>query len=152
VKDPPPADTELKDETISTETTEGEETLGGPVENTGPKIDDKPKEEEPVTFAQEMPTYPGGDKALLEEIYKSIVYPELEKEQQIQGVVTVAFVVEKDGRVTNVEVVREVPGGKGLSREAEKAVKKLKPFNPAKMNGRPVRLKMNLPIKFTLKG
>jgi protein TonB len=150
VKDPPPSVEELKDQNISTETTEGEDGLLGPVE-VAPTVEEKPVVEAPVTFAEQMAQYPGGEQAMLQDIYNSIVYPELEKEQQIQGTVIVSFVVEKDGSVSNVEVAREVPGGKGLSREAVKAVKSLKKFAPAKMNGNPVRLRMNLPIRFTLK-
>jgi TonB family protein len=108
--------------------------------------------EEPVTFAQEMPVYPGGDNSMYSDLYKEIVYPEYEKQQQIQGTVYVSFIVEKDGSVTNVQIMREVTGGKGLNDAAIDAVNKLKRFTPGRMNGRPVRLKMNIPIKFTLKG
>jgi len=106
----------------------------------------------PVTFAEHMADYPGGEAAMYQDIYDNIVYPELEMEQQKQGTVIVSFVVEKDGSVSTIEVVREVPGGPGLSRAAVTAVAKLKRFAPASMNGNPVRLKMMLPIKFMLKG
>jgi len=109
------------------------------------------KPEEPVTFAQEMPQYPGGETAMTTDIQSNIDYPEMERENGIQGKVYVQFVVEKDGSVTNVKVVRGVTGGKNLSTEAEKAVKKLKKFKPAKQNGKEVRLTMTVPVNFTLR-
>ncbi|MFM7727507.1 MAG: energy transducer TonB, partial [Flavobacteriales bacterium] len=78
--------------------------------------------------------------------------PEMEKENNIQGTVYVQFVVEKDGSITGVTIQRGVQGGPNLSRVAETAVRKLKRFEtPAKQNGRAVRLKMTIPVKFTLK-
>lgn len=151
VKDPPPADTELENKNISTVTVEGEEGPIGPVEAPQPVYIEPVKEEEPVRFAAEMPVYPGGEAAMLNDIAKNIVYPEFEKENNIQGVVMVEFTVEKDGSISNVKVVREVQGGKNLGRAAENAVKKLKNFTPAKQNGNPVRLTMTVPVRFTLK-
>jgi protein TonB len=112
---------------------------------------EEPKIEEATRYAEEMPLYPGGEGAMYSDIYNSITYPEMEKELNIQGKVYVDFVVEKDGSVTEVAAVREVKGGPNLSKEAVKAVKKLKKFTPAKMNGKPVRLRMTIPIQFTLK-
>ena len=85
------------------------------------------------------------------DIAENAPYPEMEKENNIQGRVYVQFIVEKDGSITNVKVTRGVPGGPGLTRVAESAVKKLKKFAPAKQNGRPVRLTMTVPVNFTLK-
>jgi periplasmic protein TonB len=101
-------------------------------------------------FLAEKATYPGGDEALLADLGK-IHYPEMEKENNIQGTVFVSFVVEKDGQVTNAEVIRGVPGGTNLSEEAIKVIKALKNFIPAKQNGKAVRFKMSVPVKFTLK-
>jgi protein TonB len=75
----------------------------------------------------------------------------MEKEQSISGTVYVSFVVEKNGNVTDVKTERGVTGGPNLSKEAEKAVKKLSNFTPAKMNGKSVRYRYRIPIKFTLK-
>jgi protein TonB len=149
VKDPPPAVEELKDQNISTTTQEGEEGPVGPVEVV--TIIEEVKPEEPVSFAQEMPQYPGGELQMQKDIMENAPYPEMEKENNIQGKVYVQFVVEKDGAVTNVRVQRGVQGGPNLSRVAENAVKKLKKFAPAKQNGRPVRLVMTIPVNFTLK-
>ena len=109
------------------------------------------KIEEPVSFAQEMPQYPGGELQMQKDIMENAPYPEMEKENNIQGKVYVQFVVEKDGTVSNVRVQRGVQGGPNLSRVAENAVRKLKRFTPAMQNGRPVRVIVTHPVNFTLK-
>lgn len=101
-------------------------------------------------FVQEMPAYPGGEKALYEFLYNNITYPEQEKSQYIEGTVFVNFVVEKDGTPSNFTVTRGVEGGKGFDREALAACKKLGKFNPGKQNGVPQRVFLTIPIKFTL--
>ena len=103
-----------------------------------------------MQFVQEMPAYPGGEKALYEFLYNNIAYPEQEKSQNIEGTVFVNFVVEKDGTPTNFTVTRGVEGGKGLDREALGACKKLGKFNPGKQNGVSQRVFLTIPIKFTL--
>jgi len=75
----------------------------------------------------------------------------MEKETNIQGKVYVQFVVEKDGSVTNVEVIRSIADGPNLSRIAINAVQNLKRFIPAKQNGVPVRITMTVPINFQLR-
>ena len=107
--------------------------------------------EEPVSFAQEMPQYHGGELQMQKDIMENAPYPEMEKENNIQGKVYVQFVVEKDGSISNVRVQRGVQGGPNLSKVAENAVRRLKRFAPAKQNGRPVRLVMTIPVNFTLK-
>jgi TonB family protein len=108
-------------------------------------------EEEIVAFVEIEPEYPGGIEKLYEEIYKSITYPEMERENNIQGTVYISFVVEKTGAFTDIKIERGVNNGPNLGKEAEKAVRLLKPFSPAKMNGKAVRYRYRMPIKFTLK-
>lgn len=112
---------------------------------------EEPREEEVLTFASEMPVYPGGTDALMKDLNANLIYPDMEKENEIQGTVYMGFVVEKDGSITNVQVKRGVNGGPGLTKAAETAVKKLKKFEtPAKNNGKPVRYQYTLPVKFKL--
>lgn len=111
-----------------------------------------PDQDEPLTFAEVMPEYPGGTNALMAEIASALVYPEMEKLSEIQGTVYLGFVVEKDGSITDLKILRGVPGGPGLEKEALRVVKGLKyKFSPGLMNGKPVRVKYNLPIRFSLK-
>jgi protein TonB len=149
VKDPPPAVEELKDQNISTVTQEGEEGPVGPVEVV--TIIEEEKPDQVFESAEEFPIYPGGEAQMQRDIRDNVQYPEMEKENNIQGKVFVQLVVEKDGSVNDVKVLKGVPGGPNLNTAAEKAIKKLKKFTPAKMNGRPVRLKMVIPVNFTLK-
>jgi len=101
-------------------------------------------------FLQEMPAYPGGERAFYMFLYNNIEYPEQEKSQNIEGTVFVNFVVEKDGTPTNFIVTRGVEGGKGLDKQALAACMKLGKFNPGKQNGVPQRVFLTIPIKFTL--
>ena len=106
--------------------------------------------EEPKTMAQEMPIYPGGDAAMSRDIGENLKYPKKEKRKNIEGKVYVQFVVEKDGSVSNVKVLRGIPNGPGLNETALNAIKNLKNFTPAKIDGEPVRLTMTVPINFKL--
>jgi len=86
------------------------------------------------------------------DIAKNINYPEEMMEMGIQGKVYVSFVVEKDGSITNVKVIRGINGARLLGEEAVRAVMKLpKKFTPGKMNGKPVRVALNVPVHFQLK-
>jgi protein TonB len=96
-----------------------------------------------------MPKYSDGDVQMA--IARLTHYPEIEKENDIQGTVYVQFVVNKEGYVEDVKVIRGVKDGAGLEREAIKAVRSLKRFEPGYQNGKPVKVKMTVPIKFTLK-
>ena len=149
ILNPPPADTEMDRKKISTETVEGEEGLLNPTENTNTPVDIVVKKENAITFAEEMPKYP--EDKMYEDLAKNIVYPEKEKTFQIEGTLYISFVVEKDGSVSEVQVIREVEEGKGFNNIAINAVKNLKNFTPAKMNGNPVRLRMTIPIRFSLR-
>jgi TonB family protein len=109
-----------------------------------------PEENKPLAFVQEMPVYPGGEKALYEFLYNNITYPELEKSKGIQGTVYVNFVVEKDGTPTSFIVTRGIAGGPGLDLAALNACKAIGRFKPGSQNGNAQRVFLTIPIKFTL--
>lgn len=116
-----------------------------------PMLVEEDRGEEVFSFAHEMPVYPGGDEALKIEIQNSIRYPEMMAEMDIQGKVYLSFIVEKDGSISEVKVERGITGGKPLNDEAMRVIKSLKHrFSPARLNGKPVRLKMNIPVVFRL--
>ena len=96
-----------------------------------------------------MPQYPGGQIAMLKYIMKNIKYPKQIMEEGIQGRVTVSFIVEKDGRVSNVRLLRSVQSA--LDKEAIRVVKSMPKWTPGKHNGKPVRVRFNLPVMFKLK-
>ena len=82
-------------------------------------------------------------------ISENIEYPKLAKENDITGRVYVAFVIERDGSVSNVRAVRDIGGGCGA--EAVRVVKAMPRWTPGKQKGKAVRVAYNLPINFTLK-
>lgn len=95
-----------------------------------------------------MPQFPGGQIAMLQYIMKNIKYPEQAMKEGIQGRVTVSFIVEKDGRVSNVRLLRSVQSS--LDKEAVRVVKSMPKWTPGKHNGKPVRVRFNIPVMFKL--
>ena len=106
---------------------------------------------EAVRYAEIFPEYPGGQKQMYKDIYLCLVYPEAEKVSGITGKVFVDFVVEKNGEVSEVRVVREVSGHPDFSAAAIEAVRKLKIFKPAYTDNKEVRLRMTIPVEFSEK-
>lgn len=98
--------------------------------------------------AEEMPMYPGGDEALMEFIGKSLVYPEMAIKAEVEGRVSVEFIVEKTGEVTNVKVLKSI--GAGCDEEAVRVCRMLRKWNPGKQNGVPVRVRVVIPFVFRL--
>lgn len=98
--------------------------------------------------AEEMPEFPGGPEKLLEYLNENLRYPEMARENDIQGRVYVQFVVEPDGSISNVEVIRSIGGG--CDEEAVRLVQNMPKFKPGKMNGYPVRVQYTVPVKFML--
>lgn len=110
-----------------------------------------PKDEGPVNIAmvEQKPAFPGGDAAMYKWLGDNINYPAAASEEGIQGKVTVQFIVEKDGSISHVQVVR----GKhpALDAEAKRVVSKMPKWTPGRNNGQPVRVTFNLPVTFRLK-
>ena len=105
-------------------------------------------EEKIFVFVEEQPEYPGGDQARLQYLSKAIVYPEMAVETKTQGTVYVCFVVEKDGKISNVVVRRGIGGG--CDAAAINAIKRMPPWKAGKQRGRAVRVQFNMPVKFIL--
>lgn len=108
------------------------------------------EEEEVFTIVESMPQFPGGGQAaLFKYLGKNIKYPQIAKENGIQGTVFVNFVVGKDGSIRDVKILRGV--NKMLDKEAVRVVESFPKWIPGKQRGKPVSVTYNLPIKFTLK-
>ena len=118
-----------------------------PVVNPDPVI--PPDESIPRVFVEEMPTFPGGDNALLKYIASRIKYPEDAAANGIQGRVTIQFVVGPDGSVKNVSVLRSVHPS--LDEEAVRVVSALPKWKPGKQNGKTVPVIYSVPVNFNLK-
>ncbi|WP_020571679.1 energy transducer TonB [Neolewinella persica] len=115
----------------------------------------------------QMPIFPGrncgdqndykkrkqcADRAMLEYIYKNVRYPKRARDRNVSGMAVVSFIVEPHGVITNIEVVRDP--GSGLGEAAAKTVRKMRKDNlrwePGLHKGKPVAVRFNLPVKFTL--
>ncbi|MEL6638589.1 MAG: energy transducer TonB [Bacteroidota bacterium] len=118
--------------------------------------------EEIFRVVEEMPRFPGceeealpraerqacAERKMLEFVYRHIRYPDLARQGSIEGTAVVRFVVEKDGSITNLEILRD-PGGR-CGQEALRVVELMPQWLPGKQRGRPVRVQYNLPIRYIL--
>jgi protein TonB len=113
-------------------------------------VDEKPAEEETKVFdvVEQMPSFPGGDAALMQYLSSHIKYPVVAEENGIQGRVIATFVVERDGSITDVKVVKSVDPS--LDKEAIRVLKSMPKWIPGKQNGSAVRVKFTVPVTFRL--
>jgi len=107
------------------------------------------EEAEPFVVVEEMPMFPGGEVELMKYLNEHTVYPEVAKENNIQGKVIVRFCVTAKGGVDKVEILKSVDPE--LDKEAIRVVKTLPAFKPGKQGGKPVPVWFMVPINFTLK-
>jgi protein TonB len=109
-----------------------------------------PKEEETKVFdvVEQMPSFPGGQAALMSWLGSNIKYPVVAEENGVQGRVVCTFVVERDGSITDVKVVRGVDPS--LDKEAVRVLKAMPHWIPGKQNGSAVRVKYTVPVTFKL--
>lgn len=91
-----------------------------------------------------MPHFPGGEKALTEFIQKNLRYPETDTD--VQGRVVIRFVVEKDGEISNIEILRSLASE--FDKEAVRIIQLMPKWVPGKQNGKPARVYYTLPIRF----
>ncbi len=147
--EPPPVQTEETPQ-ISTETHEGDGNTEIIIPDAGNGVVE-PANETPLTIVEQMPAFPGGELEMMKYIQKNVQYPQVEKEAGISGTCYVTFVVEKNGSITDVKVLRGVSGGPGCDKEAQRVVKAMPAWKAGKQNGREVRVQFNLPIKFILR-
>ncbi len=121
------------------------------IEITPVKIDDEEEEDEQEIFqvVENDPEFPGGLDAMYKYLAQNIKYPQLARENNITGKVYVEFVVEKDGSVSNVKVLRDIGGGCG--QEAVRVVKTMPKWTPGKQRGKAVRVAYRLPVNFNLR-
>lgn len=108
----------------------------------------KPEVEKVFDVVEQMPSFPGGPSALMEWLSNNVKYPVVAQENGVQGRVVVSFVVERDGSITDVKVVRGVDPS--LDREASRVVRAMPRWIPGKQNGSAVRVKYNVPVAFRL--
>ena len=120
-----------------------------------PEITKEKKHENEIIFpdlfldvVEESPSFPGGVAKLYEFLSKQLRYPEMAKENGIQGKVFVQFVVWKDGSIKDVKVIKSIHNT--LDKEASRVVKRMPKWSPGKQRGKAVNTKFTLPIKFKI--
>ena len=99
-------------------------------------------------FVEQMPSFPGGPAQLMKWLAEHVQYPAGALKNGVQGRVIIAFVVERDGSFTDVNVVRSVDSL--LDKEAVRVVSNMPKWIPGKHDGAPVRVKYNMPLTFRL--
>jgi protein TonB len=117
-----------------------------------PVVEVEAEEDEATVFivVEDNPEFPGGEAARMRFLQNNIKYPPIARETGIQGTVFIQFVVERDGSITDVQIVRGLGGG--IDEEAIRVVRMMPRWQPGKQRGRPVRVQFMMPIRFTLSG
>lgn len=142
------------DKAVGAFTVEGNDEVGGAVLKAKEDIaaPEPPKhvveETKIFTVVEQMPMFPGGNGALMGYLRDNIHYPTVAAENGVQGRVVVGFVVERDGSITDVNILRGVDPS--LDREAMRVVKSMPKWTPGKQNGSAVRVKYQVPVSFRL--
>jgi len=123
----------------------------GEVSDFPPGIETPPPPDEDeynMITVEKPPTFPGGEQDLLKFLAENIQYPPLARENNIQGTVAISFVVGKDGRVSDVNILKDIGGGCG--KEAERVVQSMPRWSPGEANGHAVKVRFTLPVRFRL--
>ena len=141
-------------EAVGAFTVEGNDEVGGEVLKAKEEIAPPPEPEKPVEdnkvfdVVEQKPMFPGGDAALMQWLSGNIKCPVIAAENGVQGRVVCQFVVEKDGSVSGVTVVKSIDPS--LDKEAVRVIKSMPKWTPGKQNGQNVRVKYTLPVQFKL--
>ena len=112
------------------------------------KSEEEAEPEGAFDVVEQMPEFPGGAAGMMKFIAENVKYPEEAYSKGIEGRVLVQFIIEKDGSVTNVKVIKKV--NDAIDAEAVRVVKAMPKWKPGKQNGREVRVKYTIPVSFRL--
>lgn len=166
---PPPADapqvaeildivdneTEIVEEKIETSESTDQAITGPTAPVSGPVMAGPPApvqegndEGQIFEVVEQNPAFPGGDKALMDYLYKNLKYPAVAQDNGIQGRVLIQFVVNKDGSIVDPKVLRSVDPS--LDKEAMRVVTSMPKWTPGRQRGKPVRVRFTLPVTFRL--
>lgn len=108
----------------------------------------EPEIEKPYTWVEEMPSFIGGDRELINFLVDNLQYPEIAKRAGVEGKIILTFIVDKSGKIKEVEVLKGI--GAGCDEEAMRVINSMPNWNPGKQNGKPVITKINIPVVFKL--
>ena len=108
-------------------------------------------DEKVYIVVEKMPEFPGGQQALFDYLSANVQYPKIARENGIQGRSIVQFVVNKDGSISDVEIVRS-GGDPSLDREAIRVIRSMPNWIPGRQGGKLIRVKYTVPVNFRLTG
>ncbi len=143
-----PDQKELEDVVIAEKTVVGNTNVEVLKEVEAPSAVGEVVEDKIFTFVEQQPAFPGGESEMNKFIKKNLKYPPAAIRNGLEGLVVVQFVVNKEGEISDVQVVKKLGGG--TDEEAQRVIKMMPKFNPAKQNGRPVSFRYTLPVRFGL--
>ncbi|MBN8678662.1 MAG: energy transducer TonB [Chitinophagales bacterium] len=111
-----------------------------------------PEDDNPVDpfVVSRMPSFPGGEAEMFRWISQNLDYPEQARESGVSGQVVLQFLVAKDGTIQDIQVVKTPAGGAVLGKEAIRVVQSMPRWTPGEHNGKPVKVKFTLPLRFNL--
>ncbi len=138
---------QVTDTNVGEKDQEGEKDPIAPPVETGPT---EPAQPEIFTIVEENAEFPGGTVAMMKYMKDNTQYPAMAREAGISGKCFLKFVVNENGEISNVEVLKGVPGCGDCDREAVRVVKSMPKWKPAKMTGRSVKCYFNLPFSFKI--
>lgn len=139
---------ELKKNEVAPETTDGEgfEFEGDVVEEATQDIGEDPNKV--WTIVEQPPEFPGGIAAMMKFLSQNTRYPSSARRMGTEGSVFVSFVVDPNGKITEVQTIKGIAND--CDKEAMRVIQSMPPWKPGKQNGKPVRVRFVLPIKFVL--
>ena len=149
----PPDVKELEDKAAGLTTQEGDPNgidpgiIDNPGTGSGTGPIETPKQQV-FTYVEQMPEFPGGEAKMMQFLSNNLNYPSAAREAGQEGRVIVKFVVNEDGTITGVQIVRGF--GYGSEEEAKRVVSKMPNWTPGKQNGKAVKVEFSLPIRFKL--
>lgn len=143
----PPPQEELSETNVGQVTQEGDENATE-LPPSDPVVAD-PDEGKIFMAVEEPPSFPGGEAAMYRFLQENIKYPPVARENNITGRVFLTFIVNREGKISDIKILRDIGGGCG--QEAVRVVGNMPSWKPGKQNGRPVNVQFNMPINFTLK-
>jgi periplasmic protein TonB len=146
VEEEVPTIEEIKKTEISTETTEGPETVV--FEEPVKEVVDNGNDDQIYTVVEQQPEFPGGTEAMMKFIQRNMKYPPSARRMGTEGRVFIGFVVNNDGKIQDIQTVKGI--STDCDNEAKRVVAMMPNWKPGKQNGRAVRVRFVLPVNFKL--
>jgi periplasmic protein TonB len=119
-----------------------------PAQNPLPSVDSILTVKKTDKYEETPPSFPGGEEALLKFLSDNVTYPPKAKKKNITGKVYASFIIEKDGSVSHIKVIKDI--GRGCGKEVVRVLNMMPKWNPGYQNNHPVRVRYTIPVGFWL--